>query len=67
MNKKEDYLKNARECRGLARHMVSGEQRDQLLKMAETWEVLASQRDRRQRHTPDEEAPVPEKKSNGSP
>ena len=67
MKKKEDYLKNAKECRGLARHMANGEQRDQLLKMAETWEVLASERDRRQRHTPDEDAPLLGKKSNGSP
>ncbi len=58
MKKKEDYLKNAKECRALAKQMVSGTQRDQLLKMAETWEVLASERDRRRAHTPDEEAPT---------
>jgi hypothetical protein len=38
--------------------MESGEQRDQLLKMAETWEVLAAKRNRRNRHTPEEDAPL---------
>jgi hypothetical protein len=42
----EEDGKHAKECRGLAKQMESGEQRDQLLKMAETWEVLASERQR---------------------
>ena len=57
MKKTEDYLKHAKECRGLAKQMASGEQRDQLLKMAETWEGLAVERERRQRHTPDQASP----------
>jgi hypothetical protein len=66
VKKREDYLKQAKECRSLAKQMESGAQRDQLLKMAETWEVLASERERRERHTPDE-APPSGKKSNGAP
>jgi hypothetical protein len=41
-----EYRKNAAECRALAKQMKPGEQRDQLLKMAETWDVLAEQRER---------------------
>ena len=59
MKKTEDYLKHAKECRGLAKQMASGEQRDQLLNMAETWEGLAVERERRQRHTPDAGVTVP--------
>jgi hypothetical protein len=54
MKKTEDYQKHAKECRALAKQMANGEQREQLLKMAETWEVMASERARRQRHTPEE-------------
>ena len=46
MKRTEEYLLHARECRDLAKQMQSGEQRDQLLKMAETWEVLAEERRR---------------------
>lgn len=46
MDKTEDYLKHAKECRALAKQMESGEQREQLIKMAETWEVLARERNR---------------------
>ncbi|HEX2726492.1 MAG TPA: hypothetical protein VHN20_11790 [Beijerinckiaceae bacterium] len=41
-----DYRRHAEECRALAKQMKMGEQRDQLLKMAETWETLASERQR---------------------
>jgi hypothetical protein len=44
MKKASEYLKHAEECRALARRMENGEQRDQLLKMAETWDQLAQQR-----------------------
>ena len=41
-----DYRKHAEECRALARQMKGAEQRDQLLKMAGTWDALATQRER---------------------
>jgi hypothetical protein len=44
MRKVEDYMKHAQECRTLARNMAPGEQRDQLLNMAQTWELLAQER-----------------------
>ena len=46
MQKTDEYLKHASECRALARQMEQGEHRDQLLKMAETWEVLFNERQR---------------------
>ena len=46
VDKTEDYLKHAKECQALAKRMQSGEQREQLIKMAETWEVLARERNR---------------------
>jgi hypothetical protein len=46
MKKKDEYLQHAKDCRRLAKQMESGEQREQLLKMAETWEVLATERER---------------------
>ena len=66
MKKTEDYLKHAQECRGLAKQIESGQQRDQLLKMAETWEVLAAERERLQRHTPEAAAPLSGKKARSS-
>jgi len=66
MKKTDEYLQHAKDCRALAKQMESGEQRDQLLKMAETWEVLPAERNRRNRHTPEEDAPLLEKKTNGS-
>ena len=65
MKKSEDYLKHAKACRGLAKQMESGEQRDQLLKMAETWEVLAAERSRTLRNRGEEGAPLsPKEKPN---
>jgi hypothetical protein len=58
MKKASDYLKHAKDCRALAKQMESGEQRDQLLKMAETWEVLARERARTLRNR-GEEQPLP--------
>jgi hypothetical protein len=49
VQKSEEYLKHARECRALAKQMEQGEHRDQLMKMAETWEVLAAERARTHR------------------
>jgi hypothetical protein len=46
MHKASDYRLNAEECRKLARSLgASGEQRDQLLRMAQTWEALAKERE----------------------
>ena len=44
MNKVAEYRKNAEDCRAMARTMAPTEQRDQLLKMADTWEKLAADR-----------------------
>jgi hypothetical protein len=46
VDKTEAYLRHAKECRALAKQMESGQQREQLIKMAETWEVLARERNR---------------------
>ena len=43
MKKASEYRQHAEECRTLARQM-QGEQRDQLLEMARTWEKLADER-----------------------
>ena len=43
MKKASDYRVHAEECRALARNM-QGDQRDQLLEMAATWERLAGDR-----------------------
>ena len=55
MRKTEEYVAHARECRALARQMEQGDHRDQLLKMAETWEVLATERERAFRATGEEQ------------
>jgi hypothetical protein len=57
MKKAGDYLKHAKDCRALAKQMESGEQRDQLMKMAETWEVLARERERTLRNRGEEPLP----------
>ena len=44
MKKASEYRKHAQECRALAKRMAHGEQRDQLLAMAQTWDSLAEQR-----------------------
>jgi hypothetical protein len=62
MQKSDEYLKHARECRALAKQMEQGVHRDQLMKMAETWEVLAAERERTHRATdprPAAAAPLP--------
>ena len=62
MKKTDEYLKHAKDCRGLAKQMESGEQRDQLTKMAETWEVLARERERTLRNRGEEPLPSIDKK-----
>jgi hypothetical protein len=41
-----DYLRHADECEALAKTSISEEQRLMILKMAETWRMLADQRER---------------------
>ncbi len=45
MRKISEYRQHAQECRALAAIMPSGEQRDQLLGMADTWDRLARERE----------------------
>ena len=42
-----DYQRHAHECELLAQTAISDEQRQMILKMAETWRMLAQQRERR--------------------
>jgi hypothetical protein len=56
VKKSDEYLQHAKDCRRLARQMEVGEQRDQLMKMAETWEVLAIERGRNLRNNNEDEA-----------
>ena len=44
MKKASEYREHGRECRALA-HGMQGEQRTQLLNMAETWDRLALDRE----------------------
>jgi sirohydrochlorin ferrochelatase len=46
MKKTAEYQRHAEECRILARGAQNPQQRAQLVKMAETWEQLASERQR---------------------
>jgi hypothetical protein len=47
MKKASEYRQHADECRSLAARMEVGEHRDQLLKMAATWDQLAAERAQR--------------------
>jgi hypothetical protein len=47
MKKAHDYRQHASECRALARKARSEEERQQLLTMAATWDILAVERERR--------------------
>ncbi len=40
-----EYRQHAQECRTLANQMPAGEQREQLLKIARTWDSLADTRE----------------------
>jgi hypothetical protein len=41
-----EYRKHAEECRALAKQVPEGEQRNQLLAMARTWDNLAKDREK---------------------
>ncbi|MER2264642.1 hypothetical protein, partial [Methylobacterium oxalidis] len=47
------YRKHAEECRVLAKQMPEGEQRNQLLEMARTWDILGLERERLVRIQPE--------------
>ena len=51
MKKASDYRQHAVECRALAQKMSPGEQREQLLTIARTWDKLAKERERREHRT----------------
>ena len=53
MKKASEYRQHAAECRSLAGAMEQGEQRDQLMEMAATWERLADERSELVRRNPD--------------
>ncbi len=53
MKKASEYRLHAQECRSLANAMDQGDQRDQLLEMAATWERLADERSELIRKNPD--------------
>ncbi len=57
MKKTDEYIQHAKDCRRLAKQMENGEQRDQLIKMAETWEVLARERERTLRNRGEQDRP----------
>ena len=46
MKKAAEYRQHAQECRTLARNVRIEEQRVQLIAMAETWDALATERER---------------------
>jgi hypothetical protein len=48
-----EYRKHAEECRALAKQVAEGEQRNQLLEMARTWENLAADREKLVRNHPE--------------
>jgi hypothetical protein len=48
-----EYRKHAEECRVLAKQMSDGDQRNQLLEMAKTWDNLALERERFVRSYPE--------------
>jgi hypothetical protein len=48
-----EYRKHAEECRVLAKQVPEGEQRNQLLEMARTWDNLATDREELVRKHPE--------------
>ena len=52
MKKAIEYRAHAAECLTLARRTRDEEEKRQLLKMAETWEMLAAHREARERKKP---------------
>ncbi len=59
MKKASEYRKHAEECLALAKQVPEGEQREQLLEMARTWNVLAEDRERLTRQHSDPNARDP--------
>jgi len=57
VQKPEEYRGHAKECRGLAAKTKAGEQRDSLLKMAQSWDRLADECERK--------SPVEEERGTG--
>ncbi len=53
MKKASEYRQHAEECRDMARGLPSGDQRDQLLEMAATWDRLAEERSNLVRRHPE--------------
>ena len=53
MKKASEYRQHAEECRALAQTMGPGEQRNQLLEMAATWDNLAADRSELVRRNPE--------------
>jgi hypothetical protein len=53
VRKASEYRQHAVECRELAKRMGAGEQREQLLKMADTWDSLAAERSELVRQHPE--------------
>jgi hypothetical protein len=53
MKKASEYRQHAEECRTLAQGMEPGDQRNQLLEMAATWDNLAADRSDMVRRNPD--------------
>jgi hypothetical protein len=53
MKKASEYREHAEQCRVLAKSMPPGEQRDQLLEMAATWDRLAIERSELVRRHPE--------------
>jgi hypothetical protein len=47
MKTAQDYRRYADECRELARRAKSGEERDAILAIADSWERLAGERERK--------------------
>ena len=45
MKKASEYRQHAQECRALAKQMKEGDQRDQMLKIAATWDKLAEEQE----------------------
>ncbi|MBD2749693.1 hypothetical protein IC232_23730 [Microvirga sp. BT688] len=53
-----EYRKHAEECRVLAKQLAEGEQRDQLLEMARTWDNLARDREKLVQNHPERDTSI---------
>ncbi len=61
-----EYRKHAQECLVLANQMPSGEQQEQLMEMARTWEELARTREGLVRNHPELNTEKPSAKGQGA-